>query len=104
MAGPSSSRSLWADPANHPVLKKLGIFTTLMVALPLGLFYGTKAMLVNVSDSDKLLYAGFMAVIGVNIVSAMYIFMALQEDKTTRDTNVDSTVPSHSSDEKSKTS
>ncbi|XP_078117016.1 vacuolar ATPase assembly integral membrane protein vma21 [Sander vitreus] len=64
-------------------LKTLLFFTILMVTLPIGLYFATKAYLfegsMKMSSSDSYFYAAIVAVLAVHVVLALFVYVAWNE-------------------------
>ncbi|XP_039669778.1 vacuolar ATPase assembly integral membrane protein vma21 [Perca fluviatilis] len=64
-------------------LKTLLFFTILMVTLPIGLYFATKAFLfegsMKMSSSDSYFYAAIVAVLAVHVVLALFVYVAWNE-------------------------
>ncbi|XP_059832713.1 vacuolar ATPase assembly integral membrane protein vma21 [Hypanus sabinus] len=65
------------------VLKTLLFFTFLMIALPIGLYFGTKSYVfegtLGMSNRDSYFYAAIVAVVAVHIVLALFVYVAWNE-------------------------
>lgn len=65
------------------VLKTLLFFTILMITLPIGLYFATKAYLfeasLGYSSNDSYFYAAIVAVIAVHVVLALFVYVAWNE-------------------------
>uniref|UniRef100_A0A8B9HF58 Vacuolar ATPase assembly factor VMA21 n=1 Tax=Astyanax mexicanus TaxID=7994 RepID=A0A8B9HF58_ASTMX len=65
------------------VLKTLLFFTILMITLPIGLYFATKAYLfeasLGYSSNDSYFYAAIVAVIAVHVVLALFVYAAWNE-------------------------
>uniref|UniRef100_A0A3P9KHH8 Vacuolar ATPase assembly factor VMA21 n=1 Tax=Oryzias latipes TaxID=8090 RepID=A0A3P9KHH8_ORYLA len=64
-------------------LKTLLFFTILMVTLPIGLYFTTKAYVfegsMKMSSSDSYFYAAIVAVLAVHVVLALFVYVAWNE-------------------------
>ncbi|XP_035525735.1 vacuolar ATPase assembly integral membrane protein vma21, partial [Morone saxatilis] len=64
-------------------LKTLLFFTILMVTLPIGLYFATKAYVfegsMKMSSSDSYFYAAIVAVLAVHVVLALFVYVAWNE-------------------------
>lgn len=64
-------------------LKTLLFFTILMIMLPIGLYFSTKAYVFEgaygMSSKDSYFYAAIVAVIAVHVVLAMFVYVAWNE-------------------------
>ncbi|XP_005991914.1 vacuolar ATPase assembly integral membrane protein vma21 [Latimeria chalumnae] len=64
-------------------LKTLLFFTILMITLPIGLYFGTKAYVFEgtfgYSDKDSYFYAAIVAVVAVHVVLALFVYVAWNE-------------------------
>ncbi|XP_028671512.1 vacuolar ATPase assembly integral membrane protein vma21 [Erpetoichthys calabaricus] len=64
-------------------LKTLLFFTVLMITLPIGLYFASKAYLfegtLGMSSSDSYFYAAIVAVVAVHMVLAMFVYVAWNE-------------------------
>uniref|UniRef100_A0A3Q3F3K3 Vacuolar ATPase assembly factor VMA21 n=1 Tax=Labrus bergylta TaxID=56723 RepID=A0A3Q3F3K3_9LABR len=65
-------------------LKTLLFFTILMVTLPIGLYFASKAYifegeLCDMSSSDSYFYAAIVAVLAVHVVLALFVYVAWNE-------------------------
>uniref|UniRef100_A0A3B3WED9 Uncharacterized protein n=1 Tax=Poecilia mexicana TaxID=48701 RepID=A0A3B3WED9_9TELE len=64
-------------------LKTLLFFTILMVTLPIGLYFATKAYIfegsMKMSSSDSYFYAAIVAVLAVHVVLALFVYVAWNE-------------------------
>ncbi|XP_037389317.1 vacuolar ATPase assembly integral membrane protein vma21 isoform X1 [Pygocentrus nattereri] len=78
--GPSQSRN---DGSLLSVLKTLLFFTILMITLPIGLYFTSKAYLfeasLGYSSNDSYFYAAIVAVIAVHVVLALFVYAAWNE-------------------------
>ncbi|XP_056294809.1 vacuolar ATPase assembly integral membrane protein vma21 [Pseudoliparis swirei] len=67
-------------------LKTLLFFTILMVTLPIGLYFATKAYVfegsMKMSSSDSYFYAAIVAVLAVHVVLALFVYVAWNEGTT----------------------
>ncbi|XP_055500000.1 vacuolar ATPase assembly integral membrane protein vma21 [Leucoraja erinacea] len=65
------------------VLKTLLFFTFLMIALPIGLYFGTKSFVfegtLGLSNRDSYFYAAIVAVVAVHVVLALFVYVAWNE-------------------------
>ncbi|KAL6463064.1 hypothetical protein MHYP_G00274550 [Metynnis hypsauchen] len=65
------------------VLKTLLFFTILMITLPIGLYFTSKAYLfeasLGYSSNDSYFYAAIVAVIAVHVVLALFVYAAWNE-------------------------
>uniref|UniRef100_A0A8C7XBT3 Vacuolar ATPase assembly factor VMA21 n=1 Tax=Oryzias sinensis TaxID=183150 RepID=A0A8C7XBT3_9TELE len=59
-------------------LKTLLFFTILMVTLPIGLYFTTKAYVFE-GNSDSYFYAAIVAVLAVHVVLALFVYVAWNE-------------------------
>uniref|UniRef100_A0A3B4AFG7 Uncharacterized protein n=1 Tax=Periophthalmus magnuspinnatus TaxID=409849 RepID=A0A3B4AFG7_9GOBI len=64
-------------------LKTLLFFTILMVTLPIGLYFASKAFIfegsLKMSSSDSYFYAAIVAVLAVHVVLALFVYVAWNE-------------------------
>ncbi|XP_068181709.1 vacuolar ATPase assembly integral membrane protein vma21 [Antennarius striatus] len=64
-------------------LKTLLFFTVLMVTLPIGLYFTSKAYIfessMKMSSSDSYFYAAIVAVLAVHVVLALFVYVAWNE-------------------------
>ncbi|KAF7229581.1 vacuolar ATPase assembly integral membrane protein vma21 [Nothobranchius furzeri] len=64
-------------------LKTLLFFTVLMVTLPIGLYFTSKAYIfegsMEMSSSDSYFYAAIVAVLAVHVVLALFVYVAWNE-------------------------
>ncbi|XP_013861532.1 vacuolar ATPase assembly integral membrane protein vma21 [Austrofundulus limnaeus] len=64
-------------------LKVLLFFTFLMVTLPIGLYFASKAYIfegaMKMSSSDSYFYAAIIAVLAVHVVLALFVYVAWNE-------------------------
>uniref|UniRef100_A0A1A7X6L5 VMA21 vacuolar H+-ATPase homolog n=1 Tax=Iconisemion striatum TaxID=60296 RepID=A0A1A7X6L5_9TELE len=64
-------------------LKTLLFFTILMVTLPIGLYFTSKAYIfegsMKMSSSDSYFYAAIVAVLAVHVVLALFVYVAWNE-------------------------
>uniref|UniRef100_A0A3B5LM50 Uncharacterized protein n=1 Tax=Xiphophorus couchianus TaxID=32473 RepID=A0A3B5LM50_9TELE len=64
-------------------LKTLLFFTILMVTLPIGLYFATKAYIfegsMKMTSSDSYFYAAIVAVLAVHVVLALFVYVAWNE-------------------------
>ncbi|XP_057706551.1 vacuolar ATPase assembly integral membrane protein vma21 [Corythoichthys intestinalis] len=64
-------------------LKTLLFFTILMVTLPIGLYFASKAYIfegsMKMSNSDSYFYAAIVAVLAVHVVLALFVYVAWNE-------------------------
>lgn len=64
-------------------LKTLLFFTVLMITLPIGLYFASKAYVfegsMKMSSSDSYFYAAIVAVLAVHVVLAMFVYVAWNE-------------------------
>uniref|UniRef100_A0A3Q3WRJ6 Uncharacterized protein n=1 Tax=Mola mola TaxID=94237 RepID=A0A3Q3WRJ6_MOLML len=64
-------------------LKTLLFFTVLMVTLPIGLYFASKAYIfegsMKMSSSDSYFYAAIVAVLAVHVVLALFVYVAWNE-------------------------
>ncbi|XP_026851604.1 vacuolar ATPase assembly integral membrane protein vma21 [Electrophorus electricus] len=65
------------------VLKTLLLYTILMITLPLGLYFTSKAYLfeasLGYSSNDSYFYAAIVAVVTVHVVLALFVYAAWNE-------------------------
>ncbi|XP_030065200.1 vacuolar ATPase assembly integral membrane protein VMA21 [Microcaecilia unicolor] len=65
------------------ILKTLLFFTALMITLPIGLYFTTKAYVFEgtfgMSNRDSYFYAAIVAVVAVHVVLAMFVYVAWNE-------------------------
>ncbi|XP_077433838.1 vacuolar ATPase assembly integral membrane protein vma21 [Vanacampus margaritifer] len=68
-------------------LKTLLFFTILMVTLPIGLYFASKAYIfegsMKMSSTDSYFYAAIVAVLAVHVVLAMFVYVAWNEGTPT---------------------
>uniref|UniRef100_A0A8C3E9P5 Vacuolar ATPase assembly integral membrane protein VMA21 n=1 Tax=Corvus moneduloides TaxID=1196302 RepID=A0A8C3E9P5_CORMO len=64
-------------------LRTLLFFTTLMITLPVGLYFSSKAYVfegtLGMSDRDSYFYAAIVAVVTVHVVLALFVYVAWNE-------------------------
>ncbi|KAJ8396778.1 hypothetical protein AAFF_G00013770 [Aldrovandia affinis] len=64
-------------------LKTLLFFTILMVTLPIGLYFASKAYVfeasMGMSNNDSYFYAAIVAVVAVHFVLALFVYVAWNE-------------------------
>jgi len=64
-------------------LKTLLFFTIMMVTLPIGLYFASKAYIfegsMKMSSSDSYFYAAIVAVLTVHVVLALFVYVAWNE-------------------------
>ncbi|EDL02298.1 mCG49259 [Mus musculus] len=64
-------------------LKTLLFFTALMITVPIGLYFTTKAYIfegaLGMSNRDSYFYAAIVAVVAVHVVLALFVYMAWNE-------------------------
>nr|XP_020470276.1 vacuolar ATPase assembly integral membrane protein VMA21 [Monopterus albus] len=64
-------------------LKTLLFFTIMMVTLPIGLYFASKAYIfegsMQMSSSDSYFYAAIVAVLAVHVVLALFVYVAWNE-------------------------
>ncbi|KAM9537706.1 LOW QUALITY PROTEIN: vacuolar ATPase assembly integral membrane protein VMA21 [Guaruba guarouba] len=64
-------------------LRTLLFFTALMITLPVGLYFSSKAYIfegtLGMSDRDSYFYAAIVAVIAVHVVLALFVYVAWNE-------------------------
>lgn len=64
-------------------LKTLLFFTVLMVTVPIGLYFASKAYLfegsLQMSNTDSYFYAAIVAVLAVHVVLALFVYVAWTE-------------------------
>ncbi|XP_062332294.1 vacuolar ATPase assembly integral membrane protein VMA21-like [Osmerus eperlanus] len=64
-------------------LKTLLFFTVLMVTVPIGLYFASKAYIfegtMKMSNSDSYFYAAIVAVLAVHVVLALFVYVAWNE-------------------------
>ncbi|XP_074061712.1 vacuolar ATPase assembly integral membrane protein VMA21 isoform X2 [Macrotis lagotis] len=64
-------------------LKTLLVFTTLMILLPVGLYFSSKSYLfegaLGMSTQDSYFYAAIVAVVAVHVILALFIYFAWNE-------------------------
>ncbi|XP_034975816.1 vacuolar ATPase assembly integral membrane protein VMA21-like [Zootoca vivipara] len=64
-------------------LRTLLFFTTLMILLPIGLYFSSKAYLfegaLGMSSRDGYFYAAVVAVLAVHVVLALFVYVAWNE-------------------------
>ncbi|XP_041930558.1 vacuolar ATPase assembly integral membrane protein vma21-like [Alosa pseudoharengus] len=64
-------------------LKTLLFFTILMVTVPIGLYFASKAYIfegsMQMSSSDSYFYAAIVAVLAVHVVLALFVYVAWNE-------------------------
>uniref|UniRef100_A0AAX7VTP2 Vacuolar ATPase assembly integral membrane protein VMA21 n=1 Tax=Astatotilapia calliptera TaxID=8154 RepID=A0AAX7VTP2_ASTCA len=64
-------------------LKTLLFFTILMVTVPIGLYFASKAYIfegsMKMSSSDSYFYAAIVAVLAVHVVLALFVYVAWNE-------------------------
>ncbi|MED6248416.1 vacuolar ATPase assembly integral membrane protein vma21 [Girardinichthys multiradiatus] len=64
-------------------MKTLLFFTILMVTLPIGLYFSSKAYIfegsMKMSSSDSYFYAAIVAVLAVHVVLALFVYVAWNE-------------------------
>ncbi|KAG9338924.1 hypothetical protein AGOR_G00019210 [Albula goreensis] len=66
-----------------PVLKTLLFFTIMMITLPIGLYFTSKAYVfeasMGFSSNDSYFYAAIVAVVAVHLVLALFVYAAWNE-------------------------
>ncbi|KAK2528946.1 Vma21 [Columba guinea] len=64
-------------------LRTLLFFTALMITLPVGLYFASKAYIfegtLGMSDRDSYFYAAIIAVVTVHVVLALFVYVAWNE-------------------------
>ncbi|XP_026558654.1 vacuolar ATPase assembly integral membrane protein VMA21 [Pseudonaja textilis] len=64
-------------------LRTMLFFTALMIMLPIGLYFSTKAYIFEgtfgMSNRDSYFYAAIVAVVAVHIVLALFVYVAWNE-------------------------
>ncbi|KAK1804233.1 hypothetical protein P4O66_020270 [Electrophorus voltai] len=69
-------------------LKTLLFFTILMVTLPIGLYFASKAYIFEgsfeMSNTDSYFYAAIVAVLAVHVVLALFVYVAWTEGSSQR--------------------
>ncbi|KFP00749.1 Vacuolar ATPase assembly integral membrane protein VMA21, partial [Calypte anna] len=61
-------------------LRTLLFFTALMITLPVGLYFSSKAYLFEgMSERDSYFYAAIVAVVTVHVVLALFVYVAWNE-------------------------
>uniref|UniRef100_A0A8C0E8R7 Vacuolar ATPase assembly factor VMA21 n=2 Tax=Strigidae TaxID=30459 RepID=A0A8C0E8R7_BUBBB len=64
-------------------LRTLLFFTALMITLPVGLYFSSKAYIfegtLGMSDRDSYFYAAIVAVVTVHVVLALFVYVAWNE-------------------------
>ncbi|XP_030911969.1 vacuolar ATPase assembly integral membrane protein VMA21 [Geospiza fortis] len=64
-------------------LRTLLFFTALMITLPVGLYFSSKAYVfegsLGMSDRDSYFYAAIVAVVTVHVVLALFVYVAWNE-------------------------
>ncbi|XP_053130323.1 vacuolar ATPase assembly integral membrane protein VMA21 [Hemicordylus capensis] len=64
-------------------LRTLLFFTALMIILPIGLYFASKAYVFEgafgMSNSDSYFYAAIVAVVAVHVVLALFVYVAWSE-------------------------
>lgn len=64
-------------------LKTLLFFTILMVTVPIGLYFASKAYIfegtMKMSNTDSYFYAAIVAVLAVHVVLALFVYVAWNE-------------------------
>uniref|UniRef100_A0A8D3BJY9 Vacuolar ATPase assembly integral membrane protein VMA21 n=1 Tax=Scophthalmus maximus TaxID=52904 RepID=A0A8D3BJY9_SCOMX len=60
-------------------LKTLLFFTIMMVTLPIGLYFASKAYIFEGKCSDSYFYAAIVAVLAVHVVLALFVYVAWNE-------------------------
>uniref|UniRef100_A0A8C6MYL5 Vacuolar ATPase assembly integral membrane protein VMA21 n=1 Tax=Mus spicilegus TaxID=10103 RepID=A0A8C6MYL5_MUSSI len=64
-------------------LKTLLFFTALMITVPIGLYFTTKAYIfegaLGMSNRDSYFYAAIVAVVAVHVVLALFVYVAWNE-------------------------
>uniref|UniRef100_A0AAY4AJH3 Vacuolar ATPase assembly integral membrane protein VMA21 n=1 Tax=Denticeps clupeoides TaxID=299321 RepID=A0AAY4AJH3_9TELE len=65
------------------VLKTLLFFTIMMITLPIGLYFATKAYVfegsLGYSSNDSYFYAAIVAVVAVHVVLGLFVYAAWNE-------------------------
>ncbi|XP_046876577.1 vacuolar ATPase assembly integral membrane protein vma21 [Hypomesus transpacificus] len=65
------------------VLRTLLIFTIMMITLPIGLYFATKAYLfeasMGYSSNDSYFYAAIVAVVAVHVILGLFVYVAWNE-------------------------
>ncbi|KAL7886368.1 hypothetical protein AOLI_G00066630 [Acnodon oligacanthus] len=69
-------------------LKTLLFFTVLMVTVPIGLYFASKAYIfegsLQMSSTDSYFYAAIVAVLAVHVVLALFVYVAWTEGSSQR--------------------
>ncbi|XP_072519734.1 vacuolar ATPase assembly integral membrane protein vma21-like [Salminus brasiliensis] len=69
-------------------LKTLLFFTVLMVTVPIGLYFASKAYVfegsLQMSNTDSYFYAAIVAVLAVHVVLALFVYVAWTEGSSQR--------------------
>ncbi|XP_017568849.1 vacuolar ATPase assembly integral membrane protein vma21-like [Pygocentrus nattereri] len=69
-------------------LKTLLFFTVLMVTVPIGLYFASKAYIfegsLQMSNTDSYFYAAIVAVLAVHVVLALFVYVAWTEGSSQR--------------------
>ncbi|KAM6117003.1 vacuolar ATPase assembly integral membrane protein VMA21 [Pterocles gutturalis] len=64
-------------------VRTLLFFTALMITLPVGLYFSSKAYIfegtLGMSDKDSYFYAAIVAVVTVHVVLALFVYVAWNE-------------------------
>ncbi|XP_062392504.1 vacuolar ATPase assembly integral membrane protein vma21 [Sardina pilchardus] len=68
------------------VLKTLLFFTIMMITLPIGLYFATKAWVfqgsLGYSSNDSFFYAAIVAVVAVHVILGFFVYVAWNEGST----------------------
>ncbi|XP_076446549.1 vacuolar ATPase assembly integral membrane protein vma21-like [Babylonia areolata] len=76
------------DTGNRSVMKKMLLFTILMVFLPIFSYFFSKAFvfegLLGMVGSSSYFYAAIVAIVVVHIILACFLYVAFTEDDTPR--------------------
>eukprot|EP00903_Cladosiphon_okamuranus_P007224 g7012.t1 len=73
---------------NRSVVKTLVMFSAIMVAFPIGIFFAFyDFLLLDVAPNTRTFCSGMAAVLAANIVIASYAIVAIKEDRGEGDAN-----------------
>lgn len=83
MSSSEGFRRLMNEPRNKPVFRKFLLTTFAMLLLPLFVFFGVRGMgtsLLGLHESQLNLWAAVAAVIVVNLLMGVYVYIAWSEN------------------------
>ncbi|KAL8605191.1 hypothetical protein ACOMHN_031132 [Nucella lapillus] len=79
---------LAADAAHRSVIKKMLIFTLLMVFFPIFSYFFSKAVvfegMLGMVGSNSFFYSAIVAIVAVHVILACFLYVAFTEDDTPR--------------------